>query len=82
MACIVITPLEEYTNIVEVEYSPDFKHILGEIEPKILSNLGASLYARQMAIHLNVSINSQNDASSTALSSCNAHKQIILPLFL
>lgn len=56
MACVVITPLEEeVTNIVEVEFLPDFKHILGEIEPKILSNLGASLYARQLAIHLNVS---------------------------
>lgn len=52
----MITPLEEeVTNLVEVEFLPDFKHILGEIEPKILSNLGASLYARQLAIHLNVS---------------------------
>lgn len=55
MACIVITPLEEVTNLVEVEYLPDLKNILGEIEPKVLSNLGASLYARQLAIHLNVS---------------------------
>lgn len=55
MACIVITPLEEVTNFVEVEFLPDFKQILGDIEPKILSNLGASLYARQLAIHLNVS---------------------------
>lgn len=51
----MITPLEEVTNLVEVEYLPDLKNILGEIEPKVLSNLGASLYARQLAIHLNVS---------------------------
>lgn len=55
MACIVITPLEDATNLVEVTFLPDLKHILGEIEPKVLSNLGASLYARQLAIHLNVS---------------------------
>lgn len=55
MACIVITPLEDDTNIIEVEVLPDLKYILGDIEPKILSNLGASLHARQLAIHLNVS---------------------------
>lgn len=55
MACIVITPLDDVTNVVEVEYLPNLKFILGEIEPKVLSNLGASLYARQLAIHLNVS---------------------------
>lgn len=55
MACIVIIPLDQDTNMVEVEVLPDLKSILGEIEPKVLSNLGASLYARQMAIHLNVS---------------------------
>lgn len=54
-ACIVVTPLEGATNLVEVELLPDLKHICGEIEPKILSNLGAPLYARQLAIHLNVS---------------------------
>lgn len=52
----MITPLEEVTNLVEVEVLPDLKYILrSEIEPKVLSNLGASLYARQLAIHLNVS---------------------------
>lgn len=56
-ACIVITPSETSTNLVEVEVLPDLKHILrSEIEPKVLSDLGASLYARQLAIHLNVSI--------------------------
>ena len=40
--------------MVEVEVLPDLKHIVGEIEPRILSNLGASLYSRQMAIHLNL----------------------------
>lgn len=42
-------------NSVEVEVLPDLKSIVGDIEPRILSNLGASLYARQMAVHLNVS---------------------------
>lgn len=56
MACIVIVPLSDDTNMVEVEVMPDLKNILGEIEPKVLSNLGASLYARQLAIHLNVSV--------------------------
>lgn len=54
MAVIVITPLEEVTNLVDVEVLPDLKYILGDIEPKVLSNLGASLYARQLAIHLNL----------------------------
>lgn len=56
MACIVINPLDEDTNMVEVEVLPDLKQILGDIEPKVLSNLGTSLFARQLAIHLNVSI--------------------------
>lgn len=54
-ACIVVTPLEDSVNLVEVELLQDLKYICGDIEPKILSNLGASLYARQLAIHLNVS---------------------------
>lgn len=59
-ACIIITPLEDSTNCVEVEVVPGLKDILRDtqytFEPKILSNVGASLYARQVAIHLNVSI--------------------------
>ena len=54
-ACIVISPLDGEANLVEVEMLPDLSKILGDIEPRVLSNLGASLYARQMAIHLNVS---------------------------
>lgn len=59
-ACIVITPLEDMSNIVDVEVLPDLRQIVGDIEPKVLSNLGASLYARQLAIHLNVSIIKSN----------------------
>lgn len=55
-ACIVITPLEDETNLVEVEVLADLRQILGEIEPKVLSTIGSSLYARQLAIHLNVSL--------------------------
>lgn len=52
----MISPLDETTNLVEVEVLPDLKGIVSEIEPKVISNLGAALYARQLAIHLNVSI--------------------------
>lgn len=40
--------------MVEVEVLPDLKNIVGDIESRVLSNLGASLYARQTAIHLNL----------------------------
>ena len=54
-ACVIVVPIDDDTNLVEVEVLPDLKCIVGDIEPRVLSNLGASLYARQMAIHLNVS---------------------------
>lgn len=54
-ACIVISPLDGATNLVETEVLPDLATIVRDIEPKVLSNLGAALYARQLAIHLNVS---------------------------
>jgi len=54
LACIVISPLDDETNLVEVELMPDLRNIVGDIEPRVLSNVGAPLYARQMAIHLNL----------------------------
>lgn len=56
MACIIIIPLDEGSSIVEVEVLPELKPIVGEIEPKVMSYTGASIYARQLAIHLNVSL--------------------------
>jgi hypothetical protein len=53
-ACVVVVPLDDDTNLVEVEVLPELKSIVGDIESKTLSNLGASLYARQIAIHLNL----------------------------
>lgn len=55
MACIVIIPMDEGSSVVEVEVLPELRHIVGMIEPKVMSNTGASIYARQLAIHLNVS---------------------------
>ena len=46
--------LDDETNLVEVEILPELRCIVGEIEPRVLSNMGAPLYARQMAIHLNL----------------------------
>lgn len=54
LACIIIVPLDDETNMVEVEMLPELRNIVGEIEPRVLSNVGAPLYARQMAIHLNL----------------------------
>lgn len=60
-ACIIVTPVDDTTDCVEVEVISGLKDILRDaqhmLEPKVLSNVGASLYARQVAIHLNVSIN-------------------------
>lgn len=63
-ACITITPLDDSTNCVEVEVLSGLRDILRDaqyiLEPKVLSNIGTSFYARQVAIHLNVSITSLN----------------------
>lgn len=53
-ACVIIVPLDDDTNYVDVEVLPDLKTIVGDIESRTLSNLGAALYARQISIHLNL----------------------------
>uniref|UniRef100_A0A6G1SBK3 Tuberin n=1 Tax=Aceria tosichella TaxID=561515 RepID=A0A6G1SBK3_9ACAR len=53
-ACVVVVPLDDDTNFVDVEVLPELKSIVGDIESRILSNLSAALYARQISIHLNL----------------------------
>lgn len=53
-ACVMVAPIADDMNLVSVEVLPELKSIVGDIEPRVLSNLGAALYARQSATHLNL----------------------------
>lgn len=53
-ACIVIQPLEMGSNLIFVRAKGDIENYFSHLEPKIVSDRGASLMGRQLALHANV----------------------------
>lgn len=54
-ACVVVQPLELNTNRIFVRVKEDVAKYVNHAEPTILSDACAPLYARQLALHANVS---------------------------
>lgn len=54
-ACIVVQPLDVKTNLISVRAKGDIENYFNHLEPKILTDTGAPLFARQLALHANVS---------------------------
>lgn len=54
-ACVVVEPLELNSNRIFVRCKDDVAKFIGHTEPKILSDVSAPGYARQLALHANVS---------------------------
>lgn len=52
---MVVQPLELNTNRISVRVKEDVAKYVNHSEPKILSDSSAPLYARQLALHANVS---------------------------
>lgn len=56
-ACVVVQPLELNSNRIFVKCKDDVSQFICHTEPKIISDASAPLFARQLALHANVSIN-------------------------
>lgn len=54
-ACIVVQPLELGANLISVRAKGDIENYFKHLEPKIITDTGAPLFARQLALHANVS---------------------------
>lgn len=54
-ACIVVEPLELNSNRIFVRGKDDVAKFICNTEPKIISDTSAPCYARQLALHANVS---------------------------
>jgi tuberous sclerosis protein 2 len=53
-ACIVVQPLEMGSNLISIRAKGDIEDYFKHHEPKIISDRGAPLLARQLALHANV----------------------------
>lgn len=54
-ACIIVQPLELGSNLVSVRAKGDIEDYFKHLDPMIISDRGAPLLARQLALHANVS---------------------------
>lgn len=54
-ACIIVQPLEMGSNLITVRAKGDIEDYFKHLEPMIISDRGAPLLARQLALHANVS---------------------------
>lgn len=54
-ACIVIEPLELGCNLISIQTNDSIQKYFSHLEPKIVSDSGAPLFARQLALHADVS---------------------------
>lgn len=54
-AAVIIEPLEHERNRLTVKAREDLVELIGNVEPKIVSDKNVSLLARQLALHINVS---------------------------
>ncbi|CRK93003.1 CLUMA_CG006605, isoform A [Clunio marinus] len=53
-ACVIVQPLELGTNLVSVRAKGDIEDFFKHLEPMIISDRGAPLLARQLALHANM----------------------------
>lgn len=53
-ACIVVQPLEMGSNLISIRAKGDIEEYFKHHEPKIISDRGAPLLARQLALHANM----------------------------
>ncbi|KAI4456255.1 tuberin [Holotrichia oblita] len=53
-ACIIIQPLDHYTNKVTVKVKEELYELIGQTEPKIVSDQNVAILARQLALHANL----------------------------
>lgn len=53
-ACIIVQPLEMGSNLVSVRAKGDIEDYFKHLEPMVISDRGAPLLARQLALHANV----------------------------
>lgn len=54
-ACVIVQPLELNSNRIFIKYKDEVSRFISS-EPKIISDSSAPRYARQLALHANVSI--------------------------
>lgn len=55
-ASVIIEPLDYHTNRVTVKTKEQLTPLLGETQPKIISDQNVAILSRQLALHANVSI--------------------------
>jgi len=66
-AAIVITPLDQRSNRVEIKCKPELNDPLGHVkEPKTVSDRNLGILVRQMALHCNLAAQIQQSLSSAA----------------
>ncbi|KAG5679833.1 hypothetical protein PVAND_009371 [Polypedilum vanderplanki] len=53
-ACIVVQPLEMGSNLISIRAKGDIEEYFKHHEPKVISDRGAPLLARQLALHANM----------------------------
>lgn len=54
-ACIIVQPLEMGSNLISVRAKGDIEDYFKHLDAMIISDRGAPLLARQLALHANVS---------------------------
>lgn len=65
-ACVIIEPLELNSNRIYIRCKDDVAKFICHTEPKIISDVSAPGYARQLALHANVSnIHRENNVIRT-----------------
>lgn len=55
-ACVIVQPLELNSNRILIKCKDDVAQFICHTEPKIISDSSAPMYARQLALHANVSV--------------------------
>lgn len=55
-ACVIVQPLELNSNRIFIRCKKDVAQFISHTEPKIISDSSAPRYARQLALHANVSL--------------------------